>query len=280
MGRYYEYLDEHEIDFNTMGVDDLRRHALLLTDEDGSIRDRYTLYKSLVFDTALQDAQGETFHLCEGNWYRIDDAYIARLSTYLDPLCFDSDLPAYDHPSEGEYNAAVAAGDAAIACLDKRDISPDGQTAVEPCDLWLLVTVSRHSLSTLSAQLSHFFDQGVNAIELMRLEPRAVENLEALIHEVMNGGDPDALVALVQDRKYRIVFGIVTRKEPCRSIPEPTFVFVHQLDAQHEGTTAYGRLRERHVHCGSDRGSGRPQEEAEEERHARRGRRIVWARRR
>src|SRR3546814_3441717 len=83
---------------------DLRRHALVLTDEDGNSRDRYSIFKSLVFDTTLEDAQGETFHLCEGNWYRIDDTYIARLSAYLDPLCADSDLPPYDHPSEGEYN--------------------------------------------------------------------------------------------------------------------------------------------------------------------------------
>ncbi|WP_457811890.1 DUF6119 family protein [Sinorhizobium meliloti] len=228
IGRYYEYLDDHEVDFNAMEIDDLRRHALLLTDEDGNIRDRYTIYKSLVFDTALQDAQGETFHLCEGNWYRIDDTYIARLSAYLDPLFSDSDLPAYNHPSEGEYNAAVAAGDAAIACLDKQNISPAGQTAVEPCDLLAvrdgIATFYHVKVSTLSAQLSHLFNQGVNAIELMRLEPQAVENLEELIHDVMDGGDPDALVTLVKDRKYRIVFGIVTRKAPAgRSLNLPLF---------------------------------------------------------
>lgn len=48
-----------------MGVEDLRRHALILTDEDGNSRDRYSIFKSLVFDTTLKGAQGETFHLCE-----------------------------------------------------------------------------------------------------------------------------------------------------------------------------------------------------------------------
>jgi hypothetical protein len=38
------------------------------------------------------------------------------------------------------------------------------------------------------------------------------------------GGDPDAFVALVRDRKYRIVFGIVTRKDPAgRSLNLPLF---------------------------------------------------------
>jgi uncharacterized protein (TIGR04141 family) len=137
-------------------------------------------------------------------------------------------LPPYDHLSEGEYNTSVAADDAAIACLDTKNISPDGQSMVEPCDLLAVrdgVAAFYHvKVSTLSAQLSHLFNQGVNAIELMRLEPQAVDKLEVLIREVLTGGDPDALVALVRDRKYRIVFGIVTRKDPTgRSLNLPLF---------------------------------------------------------
>lgn len=216
IGRYYEYLDEHEVDLATVSVDQLRQHALILTDEDGNPRDRYSIFKSLVFDAVLDGATGETFHLCEGNWYRIDDNYIERLSTYLDPLCLPSDLPPYNHESEGKYNEAVAADDVEIACLDTRSISPVGQTAVEPCDLLMardgLAVFYHVKISTLSAQLSHLFNQGVNSVELMRLEPEAVDRLEALVREVLTDGDPDELVALVRGRKYRIVFGIVTRK--------------------------------------------------------------------
>ncbi|WP_170971436.1 DUF6119 family protein [Mesorhizobium sp. GR13] len=228
IGRYFAYLDEHEVDLNGMGIEDLRRHVLVLTDEDGNSRDRYSIYKSLVFDTTLDGAESETFHLCEGTWYRIENAYIARLSSYLDPLFSASDLPAYAHASEGAYNAAVAAGDAAIACLDTQNISPDGQSAVEPCDLLTVrdgIAVFYHvKVSTLSAQLSHLFNQGVNAVELMRLEPQAVDKLEALVRNLLAGGDPNSLVALVRDRKYRVVFGIVTRKDPVgRSLNLPLF---------------------------------------------------------
>lgn len=228
IGRYYDYLDEHENDLVAMGIDDLRRHALVLTDEDGNARDRYSIFKSLIFDTTLEGAQGETFHLSEGNWYRIDDRYIARLVSYLNPVCVDSDLPPYDHSSEGEYNAAVAAGNPAIACLDKKNISPDGQSAVEPCDLLTIrhgfATFYHVKVSTLSAQLSHLFNQGVNAIELMRLEPQAVDRLEALMREALPGPDADALAALVRDRNYRIVFSIVTRKDPAaRALNLPLF---------------------------------------------------------
>ncbi|MDA5635756.1 MULTISPECIES: DUF6119 family protein [Rhizobium/Agrobacterium group] len=228
IGRYYEYLEEHEIDFSNITVDDLRRHALVLTDEDGNSRDRYSIFKSLVFDTTLESALGETFHLCEGNWYRIDDAYITRLSAYLDPLCKDSDLPAYSHSSEGAYNDAVAEEDLTVACLDKKNISPDGQTAVEPCDLLAVrdgVASFYHvKISTLSVQLSHLFNQGVNAIELMRLEADAVDKLETLIRDILEDGAANELVELVRDRKYCVVFGIVTRKDPeGRSLNLPLF---------------------------------------------------------
>lgn len=228
IGRYYEYLDDHSINLNTTLVDDLRRHTLILTDEDGNGRDRYTIFKSLVFDTTLESAQGETFHLCEGNWYRIDDAYIARLSAYLDPLCKNSDLPPYAELSEGAYNHAVAVADAAVVCLDTRNISPDGQTSVEPCDLLAIrdgaASFYHVKVSTLSAQLSHLFNQGVNAIELMRLEAEAVDKLDALIRNDLPDEAANEMIALIRDRKYRVVFAIVTRKSPeGRSLNLPLF---------------------------------------------------------
>ena len=218
IGRYYDYLDSHEIDMAAVGTEDLRRHTLVLTDEDGNGRDRYSIFKSLIFDMTLEGVEGETFHLCEGSWYRIDNSYIARLNAYIDPLCIDSDLPPFDHSSEGEYNASVAAGNSTVVCLDTRNIGPDGQSAVEPCDLLAIrdgVANFYHvKVSTLSAQLSHLFNQGVNAVELIRLEPQAVDKLESLIREDLTIADPDAVVALVRDGKYRIIFGIVTRKDP------------------------------------------------------------------
>lgn len=228
IGRYFAYLDGHEIDLNAMGIDDLRRHTLILTDEDGNSRDRYSIFKSLVFDTTLEAATNETFHLCEGNWYRVENAYIMRLSAYLDPLFDNCDLPPYTNASEGEYNAAVAVADDAVVCLDTKNMSPDGQSAIEPCDLLAVrngvATFYHVKVSTLSAQLSHLFNQGINSVELMRLEPQAVDKLEALIRELMDGHSPDELIALIRDRKYRIVFGIVTRKDPThRSLNLPLF---------------------------------------------------------
>ena len=228
IGRYYEYLDEHGVDFADVDIALLRDNALVLTDEEGTARDRYSIFKSLVFDATIAGAESETFHLCEGNWYKIDNDYIARLSAYLDPLFDASDLPPYTHDSEGLYNAAVAAADAAIACLDMKDISPAGQSQVEPCDLISLSdgsAVFYHvKVSTLSAQLSHLFNQGVNSVQLLRLEPAAVEKLKALVLAEMPGPHSDALLAAIEAHGFKVVFAIVTRKDPAgKSLNLPLF---------------------------------------------------------
>jgi uncharacterized protein (TIGR04141 family) len=116
--------------------------------------------------------------------------------------------------------------------------------------------------------LSHLFNQGVNAIELMRLEPQAVDKLEALIREVLADGDADAMVTLVRDRKCRIVFGIVTRKDPAgRSLNLPLFSRISLM----RGMKALQLMDVPGAcdfHRGPGCGSGRPQEEAEEEGRA------------
>jgi len=94
MGRYYDYLQGRGVDLTKLGVEDLRRHQLVITDENGTERDSHTIYKSIVFDTTLD---GASFHLCDGNWYRIEDEYIAKLETYLDAHYIEFTLPPYLH---------------------------------------------------------------------------------------------------------------------------------------------------------------------------------------
>ncbi|PZQ95314.1 MAG: sporadically distributed protein, TIGR04141 family [Cereibacter sphaeroides] len=228
IGRYYDYLDLQEVDLADMDIDALKRHKLVLTDEAGASRDHHSIYKSLVFDTTLPGAAAQTFHLCDGEWYRIDNDYIARLQAYLDPLCVPNDLLGYNHATEGDYNQAVAVADPSIACLDMKDISPPGQRQVEPCDLLAIrgeTAVFYHiKVSTLSAQLSHLFNQGVNAIELMRLEPASIDLLEVLVRDTVAPATADPVVQHIRDRRYAIAFGIVTRKDSARrSLNLPLF---------------------------------------------------------
>jgi uncharacterized protein (TIGR04141 family) len=210
-----------------VGIEDLKQHSLLLTDEEGTPRERYGLLKCLIFDTTL--GQGtQTYHLCEGGWYKVETSHVAKVQAYLDPLCADLELPAYSHDTEGAYNEAVAQANAAFLCLDRTNISPAGQSAVEPCDL--LAVKDGHAafyhikVSTFSALLSHLFNQGTNAIELLKLEAEARSNLKALVEQKAEDGSADAYLAPVNDEQYHVIFGIVTHKDKAKkSLNLPLF---------------------------------------------------------
>ncbi|RZT90029.1 uncharacterized protein (TIGR04141 family) [Azospira oryzae] len=225
---YFGYLDEKGIDREAVDIEVLRGHSLVLTDENGSPRNHYTIFKSLVFDACIEGEEGQTYHLCEGSWYKVDRDYVARLSAYLDSRCADCDLAAYTYSSEGEYNQKVSDNDNTLICLDMENISPDGQKQVEPCDLLRLrgntAAFYHVKLSTLSAQLSHLFNQGVNAIELLRLEPRAQEKLEALIRDRTNAEYAEALISCIREQNCCVVFAIVTPKDAtAKSLNLPLF---------------------------------------------------------
>lgn len=212
--RYYEYLGSSDVALDSIGMADLKRHQLVLTDEDGSPRQSYSIIKCLVFDTKL-DSSGETFHLSEGDWYQANDAYVERLMEYLDSRCVDLPLPDFNHDGEGPYNKAVAAGDSSYLCLDTTNIAPLGQSQVEPCDLYSIesnLAVFHHiKISTFSAQLSHLFNQGANAIQLLKLEPQSAARLSKLIDGAAKKESDDFKKPLSEGR-FRVVYGIVTHK--------------------------------------------------------------------
>ncbi|MGX4768763.1 DUF6119 family protein [Bradyrhizobium guangdongense] len=215
--RYYEYLESHDFDVKEVDLATIKKHRLLLTTEDGTQRDAHTIFKSLIFDAQLD---GVSYHLCEGNWYRVEKEYMARIKKFLDPLCEKIALPPYDQSSEGAYNQKVAEADPSLVCLDQENISPKGQTAVEPCDLYSVsdgYAVFDHvKVSTLSSKLSHLFNQGTNAVELLRAEEVAALNLEQLIKAKAKPEKVDALLAPLKAAKFSVRFVIVTHKDEAR----------------------------------------------------------------
>ena len=214
--RFYEYLEAHEQALEDLSYVQLCGYGLVLADEEGNIRKRYSLVNCLIFDTEL-DNQTQTFHLTEGKWYRVENSYITKLSEALDPLWTDILLPQFAHDSEGHYNEAIAADDEAFICLDMQNIGPPGQTRIEPCDLYSVdgeFAVFHHiKRSTVSAQLSHLFNQGNNSIELIKLEETCLNCLRELITERTTAATSDAFLGPLAGKRYRVVFGIVTHKD-------------------------------------------------------------------
>jgi uncharacterized protein (TIGR04141 family) len=226
--RYYEYLNDATVDLTTLGIDDLKKHQLVLTNEDGStVRDRESILKCFIFDTIL-DGDGQTYHLCEGNWYLIDSDYVAKLSTFLDPLCKDSALPTFDHANEGSYNIAAANASASRICMDMKNIAPPKQKQVEPCDIYELAdgkAVLHHiKISTLSGQLSHLFNQGTNSVNLLRSESASMEKILELVAAGVDEASKDQFQQPLKADQLKVVFGIITHKDKAaKSLNLPLF---------------------------------------------------------
>jgi uncharacterized protein (TIGR04141 family) len=228
IGGYYEYLAEASVDLSKIGIEELKKHQLKITDEDGqNIRDQHHIFNCLIFDTTLDEGT-QAYHLCEGHWYLIDTNYVAKLENFLDPLCKDTTLPDFLHKDEGEFNSKASEALEARLCLDKTNIAPNGQKQVEPCDIFEFAdgkAVFHHiKISTLSAQLSHLFNQGTNSVKLLRADAEAMTKLEALITAKAGDGKGAEYIAPLKANKLKVSFGIITHKNKAdKSLNLPLF---------------------------------------------------------
>ena len=219
---YYEYLAERGRPLESITIQDLARHRLVLTDEDGRKRDHHSILGSLIYDTRLARDAG-AYHLLEKDWYRVEGEYLAKLASDISEAFVVTGLPEYGHENERKYNQAVADGDPCTVCLDGRSIAPAGQTQVEPCDLYcvdqrstgsdaraLFIHVKR---STRSSGLSHLFSQGAGSIELLLGDDAAVRKLEAMVEEVDNACGSGGIRRAIAQGAVKVLFAIVTAKD-------------------------------------------------------------------
>jgi uncharacterized protein (TIGR04141 family) len=215
MPHYYEYLERRGVDLASFDLLALKRHELNLCNEEGEPHDSFAMHKCLLFDTELE-AAGPSYHLCEGNWYAVARDYVAKLKEELDPYFAPAVLMPYNHDGEGAYNEAVEAASAEHICLDRTSMAPDGQTAIEPCDLYSVedaTAVHTHvKISTRSQDLSHLFNQGANAIEALRSDAAVRAKLTALVRERLNGRDEQAFLTPIESDKHCVVYAIATHK--------------------------------------------------------------------
>ncbi|MDO2935546.1 TIGR04141 family sporadically distributed protein [Paeniglutamicibacter sulfureus] len=211
---YYKYVSSNGLEVETLNVVDLKHHELRLANDDGATRDKYSIYKSLVFDTKLASSAG-TYYLSEASWYQVEDDFIADLRNHLDARYEDLWLPDCSKKPEAAYNQIAADSAARAICLDKTNMSPKGQTALEPCDIYSVrdgrAVLSHIKIGTSSGDLSHLFNQGANAVQLLRSSEPARERLVKLIQE--NGGSNEDAKP-VENRDFLVEYGIISRKNP------------------------------------------------------------------
>lgn len=208
IGAYRAYLEERDIT-EVIDINIFNKHHMSIVDENGTLIKQYTIYKSFLYDCEINEL---TYHLCEGEWYQIDTDYIKRLENALNPHFLDAHslLHQCDSKREDEYNISVKDANINVICLDKKNISLAGQTQIEPCDLITLledkVNLIHIKISTRSSSLSHLFNQGVNSIELLRMEETSREKLKALV----NNHNFDSLI---DNGDFSVTYGIITKKD-------------------------------------------------------------------
>jgi uncharacterized protein (TIGR04141 family) len=127
-------LESNAADLNSLGYADLKSHGLKLKNENDELLRHFSILNCLIFDAASDTEQ--SYHLSDGKWYRVENSYLEKLKASLDPLCIEAPLRPFAHESEGKYNEAVAEEDGSFICLDMTNISPRGETQIEPCDLY------------------------------------------------------------------------------------------------------------------------------------------------
>lgn len=208
IGEYRQYLQERSIT-EISNTDLFYKHQMSIVDENGNAIKQYSIYKSFLFDCEIN---GLTYHLCEGEWYFIETNFIQKISRLLNPRFINSH--SFLHPCnvvrEDDYNISVKNAHANVLCLDKKDISPTGQSSVEPCDLISViddkVNLVHIKVSTRSASLSHLFNQGINSVELLRVEQESRDKLKRLIDE------ENVFCNLIDRKEFSVTYGIITRK--------------------------------------------------------------------
>lgn len=166
----------------------------LFRDADGTeaISPEIPALNWLAFET---DLEGHRFALHDGRWYRMDDAYAARVQSHVDEIfARDSGLtvPDWDRsvdPDEQDYNRTLAKELGGVL-LDRDLIRTTlHHRGIEACDVLTAEGVPIHvkNLDGSSAA-SHLLAQALVSVDALRFDEDARRALGAKISA--SGGDP------------------------------------------------------------------------------------------
>lgn len=212
LSSFYEYLGTKISQLDETKIK--KEHFWCVDDNDNPCTQSFSVYKSLIFE--FEDSNG-CYHFCDGNWYQVDKKYQLNLTNYLDTTFEIGSLPEFEHKDEGEYNKAIPEVLKNYICLDKTNIAPDNETAVEPCDLFSvsenIACYTHVKIGSRSSTLSHLFNQGVNSISLLNGESESLNKLKTLFE-----GHPDEVnfKKAVDSKKSKVIYAIISKKDPSK----------------------------------------------------------------
>lgn len=210
---YREYLEAHDVVPEAMSVEILKHDYMLLLDGSNVQRQRWSIYKSLVYE--VSDGADFSYHFSDGSWFRVATDLIAALRQDIDPYWVDANLPEHRWASEADYNKEVS-DELDAVCLDQTNVSPKGQAAIEPCDILRVVDdkfeLVHVKIGTSSANLSHLFNQAVNSAELLRTVEQSSQKLHKLVEKRAGSSTADSVLAAVRNDQFEVTIAIVSHK--------------------------------------------------------------------
>lgn len=210
---YREYLEGKGFTAEYLTVEDLKHDELLLLNGSHETTRRWSIFRSLIFETHA-DA-GYSYHFSDGVWFRVATGLLESLREFLDPYWIDATLPIHQWASEAEYNAEASLASGSI-CLDQSNISPSGQTQVEPCDILRVrdgeVEFVHVKIGTSSSTLSHLFNQAANSVQLLRTSEEASNKLLKLVKEKAGDDTADQVAEALNNNSYKVSIAIVSHK--------------------------------------------------------------------
>lgn len=204
---YRDYLDEKGIHYTSVSIEDLQKNTLAIMDAEKEIKKTYPIYSCMLFDCEID---GKHYHLFDGQWFEIEKDYLTKLKNELDRIFIQNTrLIACEHKDEEDYNKN-AAKVSNLICLDRANISVCGRDKIEPCDLLYIegdkVNLVHIKVSTRSSALSHLFRQGVNSLEVLRLEQESKNKLKELLK------NHSEIIEKIEQNQYSLTYGIITAK--------------------------------------------------------------------
>ncbi|WP_419706274.1 DUF6119 family protein [Promicromonospora sp. NFX87] len=141
----------------------------------------------------------QRFCLHDGNWYRMDDQYLARIDGRVSEILAGSpslELPPWGDIHEDKYNARAAKILSGI-CLDRKLIKTalHLRGGIEPCDIYVPPGVLIHvKRGRKSADLSHLLAQGLVSTDSLARDENARAAWKDRIYEESRGSVDDAQI--------------------------------------------------------------------------------------
>jgi uncharacterized protein (TIGR04141 family) len=175
--------------------------------------DSWSLYKCLYGQLTFDNKE---YCIDSGHWYEINKDYAKTVNENYESIPLSS-IPFHNatiNTDEGKYNSDMADESDDYLCMDKQNISAKGYNSkIEVCDvLYKNKILICNKMYTGSATLSHLFNQGKVAVQLLRRDIDFVDKANKKISEILDEekrtSDYDNF-KLDKNSIEEVVFGII-----------------------------------------------------------------------